>query len=161
MAKNNAGNGRSTSVAHQPKSPALDGELSDHPSPTSSGAIAVRREYYSGPIPPASELEQYRLVLDNAPDRIIKMAEKQEDHRHYIERRYVEGGIRNETIGVVFAGSIAIISILGGIYLLSQGRDITGLTALLTPLAVLVGVYVYGKKTSKNEPIDMPPTPSE
>lgn len=34
---------------------------------------------YSGPIPPPQLMEGYKNVLDDAPDRILKMAEKQTD----------------------------------------------------------------------------------
>jgi uncharacterized membrane protein len=136
--------------------PAPSQQVSDRPNPGNGDGvgqmIAVRGTYYQGPIPPASELEQYRLVLPDAPDRILAMAEKQEVHRHEMERLYVSGNIANERIGVITAGLLSIMSIAGGIYLLSEGKDISGLVTLLTPLAVLAGVYVYGRKTeSKTE----------
>jgi len=42
---------------------------------------------YSGPIPPAQELGEYDRIIPNGADRIMSMAEREQAHRHDLERR--------------------------------------------------------------------------
>ena len=42
-------------------------------------------------------------------------------------------------------------AILGGIWLISIGKETTGLVAIVTAIASLVGVFVYGKSEQKKE----------
>lgn len=46
---------------------------------------------------------------------------------------------------------IALTSILGGVYLISIGKDASGLTAIIAALVGLVGAFVYGKYTQAKE----------
>ena len=41
---------------------------------------------FTGPIPPPEILHQYREVLPDAPERILSMAEKQQNHRMDLEK---------------------------------------------------------------------------
>ncbi len=38
---------------------------------------------------------------------------------------------------------VAIVIIVGGIWLISEGKQWEGLVAVLTPLATLVGIFIY------------------
>jgi uncharacterized membrane protein len=50
------------------------------------GPLAVKASYsFMGPIPPPGMLAEYNNVIPNGADRVIKMAEKEQAHRHNIE----------------------------------------------------------------------------
>ena len=48
--------------------------------------IAVYQEF-AGPIPPPSMMKQYEETLPGSADRILKMAEKQSEHRQWVEKK--------------------------------------------------------------------------
>lgn len=49
--------------------------------------------------------------------------------------------------GQVMAFLIAVLIIVGGIWLIYEGKGIEGLIAVLTPLAVLVGLFLRSQST--------------
>lgn len=98
--------------------------------------------YKSSPIPNAEELKKYEEVLSGSADRIIKLAEKEQEHRHYIEKIeserftkatmvYTKGSLFAEYLGSVIGGIILLSIIFGAIYLLSIGRNIEGYVSLI------------------------------
>lgn len=46
-------------------------------------SISERSERFSGPIPPRSSFEGYERILPGAANRILSMAEKEQNHRIY------------------------------------------------------------------------------
>ncbi|MDD2745159.1 MAG: DUF2335 domain-containing protein [Candidatus Gracilibacteria bacterium] len=121
----------------------------------SDSTLAVRSiertTTYSGPIPPASEFEKYELVLSGAADRILAMTEKQSAHRIELERAVIMGGQKMQFRGWLSASIITITCILGGIFLIYKGKDITGFATIISALGGLIGVFVYGKNQGTQE----------
>lgn len=106
---------------------------------------------YQGPIPPASELKQYSEIDQTIPSRIITMAEKQQNHRHELELYSVKSNARNSLLGVVFAGCIGLGGIVSATILTLYGYSAIGLATVVTSLASLAGVYMYGRSQSRKE----------
>ncbi len=66
-------------------------------------SIAERRlEYleHSGPLPHPEILSGYEKVLPGSADRILKMAEKQQDHRTSIENKLVNAENQSRLLGL-------------------------------------------------------------
>ena len=51
--------------------------------------MIIRSEMYSGPIPPPEALARYEEIQPGAADRILKMAEKQQEHRMALETKAI------------------------------------------------------------------------
>lgn len=51
-------------------------------------AEVVQRSF-SGPLPPPDLLREYNQIVPGLAERIARMAEKEQDHRHYFERKLV------------------------------------------------------------------------
>lgn len=103
----------------------------------------VARASFSGPLPPPEILKGYESILPGLADRVVKMAENQSAHRQQLESRVIWfDGIRS-SLGLVFGLIIALSGIVAGSYLVLHGNNITGLVSLITPLAVIVGAFVY------------------
>lgn len=96
-------------------------------------------------------LRSYEDVFPGCAERIVAMAERQSSHRQAIERDRIKATNKTEHWGQVFAFILAMSTILGGVYLISIGKDGTGLAAILTALGSLVGVFLYGKYTQTRE----------
>lgn len=110
-----------------------------------------RQEAYMGPIPRPEDFEKYEQTLPGAADRILSMAERQALHRQKLEEKVIYSEIKDSRKGQIFGFIIAMSVILGGFYLIGIGKDAFGIVAIVSALASLVGVFVYGKKTDKKE----------
>jgi uncharacterized membrane protein len=115
----------------------------------------VRQEaYFSGPIPPPSVLAQYNEVLPNGAERIMTMAERQSQHREALEKKVVDGNVASQTRGSYFAFILLFITIVGGLYLLHEGKSIVGLSAIVASVGGAVGVFFYSKREQRKERVE-------
>lgn len=108
-------------------------------------ALLVSASSFSGPLPPPDVLAAYERVLPGSADRIIRMAEDQGSHRRGLERQELAANIRTQSQGQWLAFVIALLVSAGGIYLLATGNGVSGLVALLTPLAGLVALFLVSR----------------
>jgi len=106
---------------------------------------------WSGPLPPPAALEQFERASPGAADRILTMAEREEEHRQDLERIMVSSEIRSRNRGQFLGFLIAAITLIGGIWLVYEGKDWPGLVAILTPLIGLVGIFVYTQDKEDDE----------
>ena len=86
-------------------------------------------------------------VIPNGADRIMAMAEKQSEHRINIEDKVVNANNRDSFLGVVFAGIIAILIVLGAIFLIYNKRSIQGFAILIGASATYIGVFLKSKSS--------------
>lgn len=112
--------------------------------------VTVAR-FHSGPLPPAEEVAAYEGILPGAFDRILSMVEHQAEHRRMQETKTVAAAIRVESRGQWLAFVIGLTGILCGTLLVILGQSLEGVAAMLTPLAVLVGMFVQQKQRRYNE----------
>jgi hypothetical protein len=65
-----------------------------------------------------------------------------------------------ESRGQIFAFTLALVAIAGGIALIADGKNVAGLVPLVGALATLVGLFIYGEMRGRNprriEPPDEP-----
>ena len=128
-------------MMHPPSTRGPEGEASlSHPQgKLQSIAIAAS---FSGPLPPPSDLARYKEILPDAPDRILKMAEREQEHAFLLERRFL--GYKSR--GQVFAFFIVIASFLLNAYLATIGYPWRGLIISGFALAGIVGAFIYGRR---------------
>lgn len=107
---------------------------------------------HSGPIPSPEVIGGYEKVLAGSADRIIKMAEKEQDHRHRFQFRNQTHQATLTFMGQVFAFLMGISGIGGGIYLVKNDKSIAGFGVFFTSLASLVGLFFYNRNRSKTPP---------
>jgi uncharacterized membrane protein len=96
-------------------------------------------ERYSGPLPPPHLLAQYRQISPEALEWIFRSATREQEHRHWRERE----PLRQSARGQYFAFIIAVLGILLGGWLIYLDKPLEGFTALLVPLASILGIFVY------------------
>lgn len=105
---------------------------------------------FSGPLPPPSLLQQYNTVIPNAAERILRMAEQEGEHRHYIEKRLVDAQASQLKLGSIFAFVLGMTTVVGGLVLLYLGKDVGGLGSLIAGLAAIVAAFIAGARRSKS-----------
>jgi uncharacterized membrane protein len=113
--------------------------------------IKTSRTQFVGPIPPPEILIKYNDAVPDAAERILKMAETQLAHRISIENQVVSSNCKAQQRGPIYGLLVCFAAIGGGIYLVHTGKDAAGLASLITPLAGIVAVFVYGKIQQKRE----------
>jgi uncharacterized membrane protein len=96
-------------------------------------------------------LAKYNEIIPDGAERIVAMAERQSAHRQSLEKRVVNSNTRNELLGQIFGFVISMTVVVGGFVLISQGKNVTGISAVLGSLAALVGVFALGKRKQQNE----------
>jgi len=126
---------------------------SGNQSPASQAQIttAYQREYFSGPVPPPSLLARYNDVVPNGAERILGMAERQSKHRELLEAQVVAANIQGQSRGSLYAFIIALVTILGGMFLIYTGKNASGLTAIIASLVGLTSIFAYSKHQQGKE----------
>ena len=105
----------------------------------------------SGPIPPPQVLQQYNSIVPDAAERIIRMAEKQSEHRMYLERKVVDSGVLKSYLGMIFAAGIAVYGLYIAKEISVNGNPwAAGIIAALD-LGGLVSVAIYNGLMQKKE----------
>ncbi len=107
--------------------------------------------YSSGPIPNPAQLEKYEQIYPGLADRIVKMAEKQADHRQSLEKMVIESNTKDSARGVLFAFILGLVTIVGGVVLAFSGHEWPGALLGSAGLIGLTGVFIYGTRSSKKE----------
>ncbi len=129
----------------------------------------LKAAQHGRPIPRPEDLNAYNLIVPNAAERILQMAEHNSLHRRQLERIQIETKAeisksaikiesRNSLLGLVFAFSICMLAIGGGIYLALIGAQLAGSFISITALSSLVTAFVVGSKSNaKEKPITSHP----
>ncbi len=116
--------------------------------------VRATMQSFSGPLPPPNLLSQYNLVVPNGAERIMAMAEKQQEHRQGIEHCVVHGNKFDQRLGLVLGFIVMMTVAAAGVWCVSIGKDITGLTALVTAVGGPVTAFIYGRKKQAKERAD-------
>ena len=139
----------------------------ESPSSDASGQLlGVRvRTSWRGPLPPPDILRQYDAVAPGVGERILAMSENAQQHRINLEReasdrenkvlgladKVVSNDASQSRRGQWFAFVIALLGIVIGALLIAIDEAGFGLAVIFTPLAGLVGVFVYGTRARRAE----------
>jgi len=110
-----------------------------------------KTSFFRGPLPSPAILKEYEDILPGSADRIITMTEKQQQHRMSIESAVIQSDIWMERLGLGAGFVLAMTLALGGIWLVSEGKEITGLAMLVSQIVLLVGAFFYAKRLRQRE----------
>lgn len=121
-------------------------------------AVVYRGASWSGPLPPPEVFQQYDAIAPGATNRILAMAENRQQHRIDMEKaasaredKILASDVSQSKRGLWFAFISALFVIGSGAFLILLGKGVWGLAVILTPLAALAGLFVYGTEARKAE----------
>lgn len=106
---------------------------------------------FSGPLPPPEILARYNAAFPEAAERIVKMAERQSEHRQNLEKLVVDSNSRAQARGQYLGFIIVMVAIVGGFALIWNGKDTIGISSVIASLIGLVTVFVIGRSKQKRE----------
>ncbi len=122
-----------------------------------SQIIKVSRESFSGPIPHPRIVGGYKEFIPDAPERILTMAEKEQQHRIDVENEMLTQNKMNITnsknanlISQIFAFILILVLICTGAMLTLYGHQAVGITIFGTTILGVAGVFVTGKLSQRN-----------
>lgn len=96
--------------------------------------VVAQSMSYSGPIPPAAELKAYDEVVPGLAERIARMAEREQDHRHTSSTKY----LHNDRLRVSGATIVAVALVIGAVFSAVTGNTAVAITlGLSSPVSYL------------------------
>lgn len=108
-------------------------------------------EFFSGPLPHPRILAEYEALSPGLTDRIVRMAERQAEHRQGLEELSVAGNTWMGKAGVICGTSLGLAAL--GIIALAIVFEapLEYLGGILTAVAALVGTYLYARRRKAKE----------
>lgn len=103
--------------------------------------IVQIRESYSGPIPHPRIIKGYEDILPGSANRILSMAEQQQQHRHELEKLVIFSDKRLESWGLVGGFTLATIVLVGGFLAILNGMDVVGVGIVGSTAVALFVAY--------------------
>lgn len=104
-------------------------------------------QHFHGPLPPPELLEHYEKVLPGGAERIFKMAEKEQVHRHSLESTLPELARWGQRFGFI----LGLSGIIGGVVLVALDKSIAGFSVFFISLGSLLAAYMYGQRPTPPE----------
>lgn len=122
---------------------------------------AIRSEF-RGPLPPPDILKQYDEVDRGLANRIVCMAEKEQEHRHGRENKCIRADSRDSLLGIFSAWFICVSMIYTGGRIVLGVPHISGLLSgsviSLAGFGGVIGVFIRGTNpTWKNNNVNKDP----
>lgn len=113
--------------------------------------MLIREESYSGPIPSPRALQEYEGILPGSADRILKMAESQQEHRMQMENKAISEQLSLNKRGQILGFVIFLIGI--GVAILFAYWDMKNFAGifLTVTMGTLISIFVLGKRDSKKD----------
>lgn len=124
------------------------------PDKTQAAALVLTRmvsKSHSGPIPSAEELEHLDHVLPGAAGRCFDMAERDQAHRHDIERKIVdrEFSLRGRGQALAIVGLLLLLMVVAFMAYLGDTKAAAALGA--ATIVGVVAIFVTGRRYDAKE----------
>ena len=97
---------------------------------------------FSGPLPPPSMYGEYNRVHSGTAERILAMAEKEQQHRITTERTALAAGVQSSKLGQYFGFALAVLCIGGAVFLGTGGHTVAAGVLVCASAIGLVGRFL-------------------
>lgn len=87
-------------------------------------------EMFSGPLPHPSHLREYAEVHSEAPDIIFNMAQKQQEHKHHMQKTHINKSFGMEKLGIILGFILAFVFLVGGFILIAIDKEVIGVATV-------------------------------
>lgn len=107
--------------------------------------VVAERVQFQGPLPPPEVLGKYEAIQSGFAERIIRMAENEQAHRHAVEKSVVDSSFSEAHTGQLYGLIIGVVAILAGTFAAVMGAPIPGAIIGGGGVIGLVSVFVLGR----------------
>lgn len=114
-------------------------------------SLYIRSSHFQGPIPPPEMFREYEMIQSGSADRILKMSEKQQDHRIKSESRVIIGEIVLKFLGMICGASIVLFLIYFAYKLAINDHDNLALSMIGIAVAVAIVFVLRKAPNDKNK----------
>ncbi len=130
----------------------LDAVPEDRKEEVREALMIIREEMYSGPIPSPEALEHYEKIQPGAADRILKMAEKQQEHRMALETKAIGGQVDQSKRGQIFGFILVFVFVAIAVFF-AKHLEMKEFAAILLGVTMVsvVALFVTGKWVIKKD----------
>ena len=105
---------------------------------------------YEGPLPAPADVAAYKESLPSAPERIMAMAEDEQDYRHKINNKVVNFGLIESILGMCFALIAVLVCIAAATYLALKGYTAVSL-AIIGVVGTLAAIFYLKKDPTEKK----------
>lgn len=126
-------------------------------SPAEMTRAAVYRSHeqlHIGPLPDPDTLERYNQIVPGAADAMINQFVAQSEHRRRMEDFVIRNNARRANWGLAAGFIVGIVGVAGSVWVMLYGNAIVGGLAFGTTLGSLVGTFIYGTRSQRQERIE-------
>lgn len=119
----------------------------------------------SGPLPPPETLAQYEQIQEGFAERIMRMAETQQNHRHGVQRELVQEESKKRAAGQYLGFIVTLTAMIGATVavLLNPSWPMAIFASVMigAPLAAIVIAFITGRGEAEvaiedqRQPIDL------
>lgn len=121
-------------------------ELIEENSSFSIQQMEQMEQMFAGPLPHPDILKGYGNIDSSFPDRILKLAEKDQEHSISMEEYAIKENFKANRRGTDAGLIVCILAIFIGAFLIYNDKSVAGLVTLFTPLAGLIVVFIKSNK---------------
>lgn len=119
--------------------------------------VRHHQSLHMGPLPDPRQLAAYDEVLPGLANRIVEMAELEQQHRHGLERVELTQPYNLAQRGQAFGLILAVLVLAFGCLLIVTGSPILGAGVVGLDLVALVAVFVTGRSSNEGGGQQSPP----
>lgn len=121
--------------------------------------VVTMHKTHVGPLPDPETLSEYSTIIPDGAERIMRMAEKQLDHRMKMENKVVGGQMLQSNIGQFLAFFIGIAALAASTYCIVTGHEWSGSILGIGGLTSLVTAFIKGRSQQEKNLEDKRPRP--
>lgn len=111
-----------------------------------------QRSVFQGPLPPPEIFAKYDSILPGAAERILAMAEKEQNHRINSDEKIIKGQIKQFSIGQILGFILCILALLlSGFFAFLKMAVLAGSTLTVTIVSLAVIFVLRQKPDTKSQ----------
>ncbi|PWV53409.1 DUF2335 domain-containing protein [Chitinophaga sp. S165] len=104
-----------------------------------------------GPLPPPEQLAKYNEIIPNGAERIMRIAENEQQHSNTTEAKMLNATIWTTRLGQIFGLVIGLTVITLGSICIMIGHDLSGTAMSGLGVTGLVSIFVIGRKRREKD----------
>ena len=112
--------------------------------------LVVSGRFYSGPIPPASELAKYAEIDKGLIKWITTQSKELQKHQIEVDKKLVDNHLKRSGRGQMFAFCLGVLGILASVVIAYLGYPTQAVVFGSGTIVALVTVFLVGKARQKN-----------
>ena len=106
---------------------------------------------HSGPLPPPGQLIEYDHALPGLAERIVRLTEREQEHRHSVVDYAVKRNVRLKERGQLFGMAALVLGLAFCAYLVWTGSPAIAGTVAIGLVGAVVGIFVTGRNADAKE----------